>query len=376
MDDPSFLCVHPNQELYGSDRVFLQTLRALRKQWPAARITVLLPGDGPLMKEAKEIVSDVRIEDLFVLRRSRLKSLWRELPYLFSRLLKARRWMKQYDATYISTVVVLDFLLASRLVRDRTMIHVHELPTGLTRVIFSLLLWVSKAFLICISEQCRRSYFGMSLKPNRVIWNGTKSLPTSAANAGEKELNILLIGRFNAWKGQGLLIDAINLLTPEQRASVRVRLLGSTFEGQEHFLEDIRSRIQKNGLSDVIEIFPFEPDPSAHYAWAEVVAVPSIQPEPFGLVAIEAMSASRAVIAADHGGLSEIVVDNVTGLRVEPGNALAWRDAILHYLQDRHLVLAHGQAGRRRFVEHFDEAIYMSRITDVVSLVLDPKHSV
>lgn len=367
MMHPTFLCVHANQELYGSDRVFLQTLRALRKQWPDARITALLPGNGPLMKAALEVTGDVRIDDLFVLRRSRLKTLVGELPSLFSRLLTARRWVQQYDVTYISTVVLLDFILATRFTRSKVVIHVHELPTGAARVAFSLLLRFSNAFLVFISNECKRSFLGLSNKSQKVIWNGTRSLNVAPVTNFSPEFHVLLIGRFNAWKGQILLIDAIALLTPQQRKNIKVRLVGDVYEGQAHFYENIISRISEHSLEDVIEVLPFDPDPEKHYAWADVVAVPSTQPEPFGLVAIEAMSAGRAVLAANHGGLSEIVVDGSSGQLLPPGNASVWRDAIARYLLDRNLAIRHGFAGRQRFNEHFDEAIYLRKIAATIS---------
>lgn len=371
MKSPSFLCVHASQELYGSDRVFLQTLSALRAQWPDARITALLPGDGPLVQAAKKITGDVRIDDLFVLRRSRLKSLPRELPSLASRLFKARSWMEQYDVTYISTIVVLDFILASRLTRSPVIIHVHELPTGAARLILSFILKFSRAFLVFISKQSQNGFVWLSTKRQKIIWNGTRSLRlTSLESRPSSKLHVLLIGRFNAWKGQGLLIDAIALLPANRRASIKVRLVGSVFEGQERFHEDILLRIAEHELQEIVEVLPFDPEPGKYYAWASVVAVPSTQPEPFGLVAIEAMSAGRAVLAANHGGLSELVEDRITGELLPPGDAVAWRDALLRYLDDVSLATSHGQAGQQRFSRYFDESIYLREISLVASCEL------
>jgi glycosyltransferase involved in cell wall biosynthesis len=50
--------------------------------------------------------------------------------------------------------------------------------------------------------------------------------------------------------------------------------------------------------------------------------VPSLWPEPFGQVAVEAMAVHKPVIASAHGGLTDIVIDGETGLLVEPGKAL------------------------------------------------------
>jgi len=317
------------------------------------------------MTAAGDITSDIRIDKLFVLRRSHLKSLCIQLPRLLGRIFVARRLMAKYDVTYISTIVVTDFILGSCATKANAIIHVHEMPAGCARVVFSLLLRISNATLIFISQRSRMNFLGLSAKCQKVIWNGTRpvDLPAASSNA-DRELRILLIGRFNAWKGQNLLIDAIAMLPIDKRKSIRLRLLGSTFEGQAHFRDEILDNIVQHGLEEVVEVLPFDPNPRWQYAWSDIVAVPSTLPEPFGLVAIEAMSAGRAVVAANHGGLSEIVDNEVTGLKVAPGDKVAWRDALLRYINDRELVERHGHAGRKRFSEHFDESIYMRQIAE------------
>lgn len=368
---PSFLCVHPHRELYGSDRTFLQSVRALKARWPAARITVLLTGEGALTEAMRAVVDDVRIDDMFVLRRSHLgPNLIGALPTLFARIAKARRMMAQYDVTYLNTVTILDYMLASRMRRKPVLIHVHELPTGVTRTAFSGLLRMCNAVLIYISAATRAGYDGLDAKPGVIVWNGTHARPDLPYQSAPGTLNLLLIGRFNAWKGQPLLLDALALLTPDERRRVSVRLVGSVYEGQDHFRAAIDDRIATLALGDCVTVLPFLADPSEHYGWADIVAVPSTEPEPFGLVAIEAMAAGRAVIAAGHGGLAEIVVDGETGALVVPGDATALCDAIRRYLRDPALAQEQGAAGKRRFAACFTEAIYMRGIADAAGLLL------
>jgi glycosyltransferase involved in cell wall biosynthesis len=197
------------------------------------------------------------------------------------------------------------------------------------------------------------------------VWNGTRDFPVTPGS-GAGGLNILLIGRFNAWKGQTLLIEAVARLTADERRAPRVRIVGSVFEGQEHFQEAITAAIARHGLGETIEVLPFDPVPDAHYAWADVVAVPSTRPEPFGLVAIEAMSSGRAVIAAGHGGLAEIVVDGETGALVPPDDADALAVAIRRYIADPDLAARHGRAGRARYEADFAEAAFKARIADLI----------
>ena len=69
-----------------------------------------------------------------------------------------------------------------------------------------------------------------------------------------------------------------------------------------------------------IVFLPFLDDLPAAYMLADVVVVPSLKPEPFGRVLIEAQAMGRPVVAFDHGGASESVIHEKTGLLVEPKN--------------------------------------------------------
>jgi len=66
---------------------------------------------------------------------------------------------------------------------------------------------------------------------------------------------------------------------------------------------------------------------------SDLVVVPSREPEPFGRVAIEAMSFGVPVIAANHGGLSEIVEDGRSGYLFEPNSADSLAQALEKFLR-------------------------------------------
>jgi glycosyltransferase involved in cell wall biosynthesis len=85
-------------------------------------------------------------------------------------------------------------------------------------------------------------------------------------------------------------------------------------------------------------------------AWADCVVIPS-RWEGFGLVALEAMRAGRAVIASNVGGLPEVIDPGVTGWLVPPDDPSALRATLLS-LGDEQLAAA-GAAGRRHFVQRF-----------------------
>jgi glycosyltransferase involved in cell wall biosynthesis len=85
---------------------------------------------------------------------------------------------------------------------------------------------------------------------------------------------------------------------------------------------------------------------------AAVIVVPSMG-EGFGMVALEAMERARPVIAADIGGLGELVRDGETGVLVPAGEAQPLADAIVRVAGDLALARQMGEAGRRRALSRF-----------------------
>jgi glycosyltransferase involved in cell wall biosynthesis len=328
----------------------------------------LLPCDGALRTALLSVVSDVRVADLAILRKSNLKKMKvRDVIGLLRKIVEARRMMRTYDLTYINTVMVMDYILAASIVMTPRLVHVHEIPTGVTTAFFSVLLMFSRALVIFNSNATRRSLRLPFWQRCAIVWNGVAAPAVSPPVNSYAKLNLLLIGRFNSWKGQAILLRAVAQLPSDLRARLSVRLVGSVFGDQKHFSDDLAKLIVEQSLSDVIEIFPFTADPYPHYFWADVIVVPSTKPEPFGLVAIEAMAAGRSVVAADHGGLSEIVVDGVTGSLVVPGSVDSLAAAIVSYIEDPARVTSEGIAGRKRFAAQFEESHYKLKVTNIIA---------
>ncbi|HKV67252.1 MAG TPA: glycosyltransferase, partial [Gaiellales bacterium] len=103
---------------------------------------------------------------------------------------------------------------------------------------------------------------------------------------------------------------------------------------------------------------------------AAVVVVPSMG-EGFGMVALESMERARPVIAAEIGGLGELVRDGETGILVAPGEAEPLREAIVRLAGNLELAAQMGRAGRDRALRDFleercvdrTEILYRSALT-------------
>jgi glycosyltransferase involved in cell wall biosynthesis len=99
-------------------------------------------------------------------------------------------------------------------------------------------------------------------------------------------------------------------------------------------------------------------------AEASVVAVPSIWPEPFGLVGIEAFAAGRPVVASATGGMSDWLEDGVNGLSAKPGDPSALADALNELLGDPARQQSMGNAGRQMAAARFSRERHVTGLLD------------
>lgn len=166
------------------------------------------------------------------------------------------------------------------------------------------------------------------------------------------EAVIVLPGRLTRWKGQAFLIGVLaGLETPRP-----IRLV---CPGDAQGREDYRAGLERAaGAAGLTLVLPgHETDMPAVYACADLVACPSLEPEAFGRTAAEAQAMGSPVIAADHGGAREAVAHGETGWRAAPGDAKAWREAVLEALSlDDGTRRRLADAGRARIIARFSTA--------------------
>ena len=103
---------------------------------------------------------------------------------------------------------------------------------------------------------------------------------------------------------------------------------GDPWQGEERRLDELHALAARLGVGDRVRFSGFRSDVENVYGAADVVCVPSTQPDPLPNAALEAAAAGCCVVAADHGGLPEILSDGVTGLLVSPGDPAALATAL------------------------------------------------
>lgn len=145
---------------------------------------------------------------------------------------------------------------------------------------------------------------------------------------------VLLAARLTGWKGQRVLIDAAALLRRRGLKDV-VFILAGDPQGREAYVRELDERVASAGLTGIVRRVGHVTDMPAAFMAAQVVTVPSTEPEAFGRVAVEAQAMGAPVIVSDLGAVPETVLappevrpEFRTGWRVPPGEADALAEGI------------------------------------------------
>lgn len=130
---------------------------------------------------------------------------------------------------------------------------------------------------------------------------------------------VLMPGRLTGWKGQREVLQAYGKLHTSG-VPLPVLILAGDAQGRNAYVAELEAIIAAHGLGARVKIVGHCSDMPAALWLSRLVLTPSIEPEAFGRTAAEAGAMGRLVIAADHGGAREVIIQGDTGWRVTPGD--------------------------------------------------------
>jgi glycosyltransferase involved in cell wall biosynthesis len=187
------------------------------------------------------------------------------------------------------------------------------------------------ASLVCMTEAIR-SYCrerGIEAADTRVVYDAVDETwlrPRRAAAALRAELGLpaeavcfALSGNIQEWKGQRILVEALALLAAEWPRAHAV-IVGGVHRAGEEYARALRARVATLGLTERVHFPGFRDDIPDVLNAVDVVVHASVRPEPFGRVILEGMLLGKPVVAADAGGVPELIDHEETGYLVPPGD--------------------------------------------------------
>ena len=208
----------------------------------------------------------------------------------------------------------------------------------------------------------------LAIYPARLVGGGrarvVRTLPPRVAPVGEADARavrqrlgigdgplVLCAGKLSLGKGTSVLFEAIPAIAA---AAPGARFV---FAGKGELTPPRRPDVHVLGVVEQADLF-------ALYHAAAVVVVPSVWPEPFSRVLLEAMHAARPVVATAVGGTPEAIEDGVTGRLVPKNDAGTLAQAVTALLRDPDLAERLGKAAAQRVEELCDEERQVAALLD------------
>jgi glycosyltransferase involved in cell wall biosynthesis len=147
-------------------------------------------------------------------------------------------------------------------------------------------------------------------------------------------------------------------------------IVGDASDLGENYETLLRNWVAENDLRDSVVFTGYCADVGPLYQVCDIVVHASIEPEPFGLVIVEAMSAGAAVIASKLGAGPEIIQAGVTGLTADPRSPDELANSIFKLLDDKELRRKVALAGKMHAREKYAPQRYAAAMDAVYQRVL------
>ena len=364
----SILFIHSSAELYGSDKSLLNIIKNIsRKKF---RIYVLLPAEGPLSDEIRKMKNvKLFIFDVAILRRKNL-SIKGIIKY-FLNFKKSYKYIKKIiknnkiDIVYTNTSVVFPGAIAAKHCKIKSIWHIREIiKNSYENIVISKIVNHYADIVIANSKSTAES-IRVDKKKISIVYNAVADFNSNKERKKRNKYVVGMAGRINRWKGQKLFIEAAKKVI-DNIDNIEFVIAGSAYEGEEYITEQIKKYIKDNNLEHKIKLLGQVNDMKKFYESIDIFVLPSIQPEPFGLVIIEAMDCGLPVIATNHGGPVEIIENNVDGILVSYENSDEIADAIIRLASDKKFYKKISENGRRKKIKQFSIETMVNEITSII----------
>ena len=393
MSQRDILYIHPSNELYGADRSLLRLALGLDRH--KYRPHVIVANDMEYEGLLTDRLADSNIQHTFmklgVLRR-RYRSP-QGLGLFSYRTLQSARQIAAYcraneiGLIHTNSTAVFSGGLAAQRSQIPHIWHVREIitqPAWLNKLIAGTLYKYADK-IVAVSGPVRDHL--LDAKPDLqektvVIHNGIDPQRFNAVSEPEisrlraqwgataTTLVVGMIGRISAWKGQEFLLEAARQVTTTEK-NVRFVFVGGNIPGEEWRAEELQAKADALDLSENVCIDDFRLDIPAVLAAFDIFVLPSIRPDPFPTVVLEAMASGKPVVATAHGGAVEQILDRETGYLVSPTSPGEMVDALQTLISNPKQRERMGSAGQLRLMNNFTTDRYVRNIEQLYEQVLD-----
>lgn len=344
------LYLHAGAEMYGADIVLLELLKNLEKN--KFKPYVVLPCDGPLVEKLKENDIEVEILNYPILRRKYFNPIgiirYIKDYFIYSNKLIKIAKDKKIDIVHTNTAAVLEGILVKRRLNLKQVWHIHEIivrPRFMNKLL-SYFIARNSDEVVTVSNAVKNHLLETGYFENqsiKVVYNGVDNnifnfkndvnYLKCEFNIPRDALVVGMIGRVNAWKGQGDFLDAVKNILNKNK-NIYAMLVGGVFDGEEWRIVELKEKINSLNCRDRIIFLDYRSDTPNIHALYDIFVLPSTNPDPLPTVVLESMASRTAIVGYRHGGICEMVEEGVNGLLAEVKNTRDLEEKIMQFVID------------------------------------------
>lgn len=378
------LYLHAGAELYGADKILLELLSGIDKK--KFEPIVLLPNDGPLVDKISRLGFKVNVLQYPILRRKFFKPIG-IIKYMYNYIIYSHK-ISSYvrknsiNILHVNTTAVLEGVFIKIFNRKPVIWHIHEIIES-PELVFQFTSFMIQRFsdiIVTVSNATKKRLLDSSIIDSdkvRTIYNGininaivnengheVKNIMKEKLNIPKESKVVGMVGRINSWKGQQDFVQAINLVFSKNK-SIHAVIVGGIFEGEEHYLHELKKSIAATDDPSRIHLVSFSENIADFYNLFDVFVLPSTQPDPFPTVVLEAMANQLPIVGYNHGGITEMIENNISGYLIEVGNVVKLGDCILNLVNNDELCCLVGKAAENRQNNLFTNKIFIQQFESV-----------
>ncbi len=186
----------------------------------------------------------------------------------------------------------------------------------------------------------------------------------------KKSIKIVLPGRITGWKGHKIAIEAMSYLKKNIENDFELILVGPT--DNIRLKKNLTEMITNYALENNIKFTGPSKKMSMIYSLADIVLSCATDPEAFGRIPVEAQAMGKTIIASNHGGHKETIIEGMSGFLYSPLNAQELARTIQNVISSDLYKSEKIKNKRRKFIlENFTDEVMCLKTLNIYQQVLD-----
>jgi len=369
--------LHSSSELYGASKILIYVIEIFRKLGYSTLL--ILPGEGPFRVEVEKRGIEVAIVNLGILRRKYFHP-----SGIFNRgskFIKAYRFLNKLNKeepiklVYSNTLAVIVGAIFAKRNKINHIWHIHEIinsPKFLVRFLARQINGVQTRPVV-VSESVANHWKGLlNVQPEVIhngidyepFLNGKKDVHATTGLPNDKKI-VTMIGRVNPGKGQLSFLKMAKEVIKIHPDTIFV-LVGDPYPGYEYLLEEIGDFIQDNSMGKHVMDLGFRSDIPEILKCTDVFVLPSVLPDSFPTVVLEAMASALPVVATKSGGAVEMLEEGQTGFLIDMDDYTLGSERISYLLSNPESARIMGKKGRDRVLNKFSYEQFAQKMEEYI----------